>query len=274
MAPAPSWRCPAHDSRDHEFAAFRPAHRRSGRSAGGTLISRRSPGRRGPAVNSGALDGLTAPDAKKAVIAWLEEQGLGKAVCNTGCATGVFAAALLGRALSDPASGRRRHRSTAGRRRCRCWRPSLTTTSRRTTGNPPLARADDWVRTTDPSTGLPALRETNTMPQWAGSCWYYLRFADPKNEHALIDPARREILAARRPLYRRRRARRAAPALRALLAQGAVRHRRRHDQGAVPEARQPGHDPRFLLPGSALENTTAPTKSSNATVNGLPARPP
>jgi leucyl-tRNA synthetase len=55
-------------------------------------------------------------------------------------------------------------------------------------GDPPLARARDWVQTTDPSTGLSAMRETNTMPQWAGSCWYYLRFVDPKNREALIDP--------------------------------------------------------------------------------------
>jgi leucyl-tRNA synthetase len=55
-------------------------------------------------------------------------------------------------------------------------------------GDPPLARARDWVQTTDPSPGLSAMRETNTMPQWAGSCWYYLRFVDPKNREALIDP--------------------------------------------------------------------------------------
>ncbi|GIT14406.1 MAG: hypothetical protein CM1200mP36_01620 [Gammaproteobacteria bacterium] len=45
-----------------------------------------------------------------------------------------------------------------------------------------LATAVDWLETTDPDTGKPALRETNTMPQWAGSCWYYLRFLDPDNE--------------------------------------------------------------------------------------------
>ena len=77
-------------------------------------------------------------------------------------------------------------------------------------------------------------RELNTMPQWAGSCWYYLRYLDPTNEDALVDPAaERYWMAAtarprrRRPLRRRRRARGAAPALRALLAQGAVRPRPR-----------------------------------------------
>ncbi|KAG7557606.1 Aminoacyl-tRNA synthetase class Ia [Arabidopsis suecica] len=55
------------------------------------------------------------------------------------------------------------------------------------TGEPPLSKAVSWVNTVDPSTGKPAKRETSTMPQWAGSCWYYLRFMDPKNPEALVD---------------------------------------------------------------------------------------
>ena len=54
-------------------------------------------------------------------------------------------------------------------------------------GQPTLARAGEWVATADPLTGRPAKRETNTMPQWAGSCWYYLRFLDPKNDTAAWD---------------------------------------------------------------------------------------
>ena len=89
-------------------------------------------------------------------------------------------------------------------------------------------------------------RETNTMPQWAGSCWYYLRYLDPTNENALVDPEVERYWMGdggrrrRRPLRRRRRARGAAPALRALLAQGAVRPRPRVDARAVPAAVQPG----------------------------------
>ncbi|MCP4805676.1 MAG: leucine--tRNA ligase, partial [Proteobacteria bacterium] len=51
-------------------------------------------------------------------------------------------------------------------------------------GSAPLGRATDWVQTTDPATGAPALRDTDTMPGWAGSCWYYLRFMDPHNDQA------------------------------------------------------------------------------------------
>ncbi|OIJ12482.1 leucine--tRNA ligase [Anaerobacillus alkalilacustris] len=56
------------------------------------------------------------------------------------------------------------------------------------TGESPLANAKDWLHVIDPETGLKGRRETNTMPQWAGSCWYYLRFIDPHNTEALADP--------------------------------------------------------------------------------------
>ena len=55
-------------------------------------------------------------------------------------------------------------------------------------GDGPLANLTDWVATTVPGTGRPGRRETNTMPQWAGSCWYYLRFLDPRNSKAAVDP--------------------------------------------------------------------------------------
>jgi leucyl-tRNA synthetase len=58
------------------------------------------------------------------------------------------------------------------------------------TGEPPLAKAKSWLRYTDPKTGRQGWRETNTMPQWAGSCWYYLRYIDPRNDQAFVDPAK------------------------------------------------------------------------------------
>ncbi|EMA6344691.1 leucine--tRNA ligase [Bacillus cytotoxicus] len=56
------------------------------------------------------------------------------------------------------------------------------------TGESPLANIDEWVNVVDPETGKKGRRETNTMPQWAGSCWYYLRYIDPNNNEALVDP--------------------------------------------------------------------------------------
>ncbi|WP_028610340.1 leucine--tRNA ligase [Paenibacillus harenae] len=60
------------------------------------------------------------------------------------------------------------------------------------TGESPLANVTDWVNTTDPETGMNARRETNTMPQWAGSCWYYLRFIDPKNDKEICSPEKQK----------------------------------------------------------------------------------
>lgn len=60
------------------------------------------------------------------------------------------------------------------------------------TGESPLAVVTDWVNTVDPETGMKARRETNTMPQWAGSCWYYLRFIDPKNNEQLCSPEKQK----------------------------------------------------------------------------------
>ena len=74
------------------------------------------------------------------------------------------------------------------------------------TGESPLAKVRSWVEMTDPKTGKKALRETNTMPQWAGSCWYYLRFCDPHNEKEAWSSRGRKILDAGRYVCRRSRA--------------------------------------------------------------------
>ena len=105
-------------------------------------------------------------------------------------------------------------------------------------------------------------RELNVMPQWAGSCWYELRYLDPTNEDALRRSRGRALLDGppaagglrrRRPVRRRRRARGAAPALRPLLAQGAVRPRLRVVERAVPPPLQPGLHPGRGLQGRARD---------------------
>ena len=99
-------------------------------------------------------------------------------------------------------------------------------------------------------------RETNTMPNWAGSCWYELRYLDPSDDERMVDPElerywmgpqRSRRHGRRRPVRRRRRARRAAPALRPVLAQGAVRPGPRLQRRAVPPAGQPGLHPGVRL---------------------------
>ena len=114
-------------------------------------------------------------------------------------------------------------------------------------------------------------RETNTMPQWAGSCWYELRYLDPANAERFVDPEVERYWMGpqgrgphrrRRPVRRRRRARGAAPAVRAVLAQGAVRPGPRVEQRAVPPAVQPGDDPGATPTPTSAGRTCRPTRSS------------
>ena len=129
---------------------------------------------------------------------------------------------------------------------------------------PPLGRAPESWRHVEVD-GVRYERELNTMPQWAGSCWYYLRFLDPGNDARFVGARGRAVLDAsagsavgcpraapgRRPVRRRRRARGAAPAVRALLAQGALRPGARQHARAVRPAVQPGIHPGLRLPGRA-----------------------
>ncbi len=134
----------------------------------------------------------------------------------------VLAPALLGRAVPADHAGGRLGRAAAGGLAAGACCPSWTSTADRRRPAAAGARrglgADHATRT-----GAPARRETNTMPQWAGSCWYYLRFISPTRDDVAWDRGGGALLDAGRPVRRRRRARDAAPAVRALLAPGAVR---------------------------------------------------
>ena len=197
---------------------------------------------RGAAVNSTtpdgtfSIDGLKANEAIDKIIAWLEARAIGRRAVNYKLRDWLFARQRYwGEPFPIVWAGR------AVRSRCpsRCFRSVLPETRevqalrqrRRPAREPDRLGRPRW----DPD-GKPAQRETNTMPQWAGSCWYYLRFLDPQQRRAAGRSGAREVLDAGRPLRRRRRARGAAPALRALLAQGALRHRRGQHARAVHDA--------------------------------------
>ena len=141
----------------------------------------------GIAANSGFLDGLPTQEAKAKITAWLESKGLGKKTVNFKLRDWLFsrqrywgepfpivwkrdeAGVLYHEALPESALP--------------LLPPALDDYKPTTEGQPPLARAKDWLTLPDGS-----IRETNTMPQWAGSCWYYLRYTDNQNASSFVGP--------------------------------------------------------------------------------------
>lgn len=138
----------------------------------------------GPAINSDFLDGLHMVEAKAKMIAHLEEIGQGKGTVNYKLRDWLFARQ---RYWGEPFPLIELEDGTVKAvplKDLPVLLPELDEYKPTDDGQPPLARAVDWVNTTDPETGVPAKRNTNTMPQWAGSCWYFLRFCDPGNDDA------------------------------------------------------------------------------------------
>ena len=139
----------------------------------------------GIAVNSGFITGLTTPEAKAKITAWLAEKGLGHKTVNFKLRDWLFSRQ---RYWGEPfpivwqrdAAGNLYHEALP-ESVLPVLPPTLEDYKPTTDGQPPLARAKDWLTLPDGST-----RETNTMPQWAGSCWYYLRYTDAKNAAAFV----------------------------------------------------------------------------------------
>ncbi len=136
----------------------------------------------GPAINSGFLDGLEVAQAKATMIKHLVEKGLGRPHTNFRLRDWLFSRQ---RYWGEPFPIL--HLEDGSMKRVRdedlpLVLPEMEDFRPNEDGSAPLNRATDWVQTTDPETGKPARRETDTMPGWAGSCWYYLRFMDPNNK--------------------------------------------------------------------------------------------
>ncbi len=177
--------CPAHDERDWAFA------RRFGlpvvEVVKGGDVERGAYTGDGPHVNSEFLDGLMTEEAKRRMIEWLEEHGKGRAEVTYRLRDWLFSRQ---RYWGEPIPVLHLEDGTTvpvPEEDLPVELPHLDDITPLPDGRPPLERASDWVRTVDPRTGKPARRETNTMPQWAGSCWYYLRFIDPRNDDAPWD---------------------------------------------------------------------------------------
>ena len=179
---------PGHDTRDWEFA------RKFGLPivevvAGGDIDKEAFTDiEQGTMVNSGFLDGMEVKKAKAAITQWLTEKGLGERKVNYKLRDWVFSRQ---RYWGEPIP-------LVYCEKCG-WvplpeselpleLPEVESYQPTDTGESPLAAMTDWVKTTCPACGGPARRETDTMPQWAGSSWYFLRYIDPCNDEALADP--------------------------------------------------------------------------------------
>jgi leucyl-tRNA synthetase len=138
----------------------------------------------GFSVNSGSFSGLPTGEAKKRITDWLEGKGIGKRAVNYKLRDWIFSRQ---RYWGEPIPIV--HCTQCGivplaETELPLKLPNVKSYVPTGTGESPLAGIEEWVNTTCPKCGGKAKRETNTMPQWAGSCWYYIRYLDPKNDKA------------------------------------------------------------------------------------------
>lgn len=142
----------------------------------------------GPAINSDFLNGLFVEQAKEKIIEWLERQGIGKRKVQYKLRDWLFSRQ---RYWGEPIPIIHLEDGTLKalpESELPLLLPDLEKFQPSGTTESPLALATDWVNVVDKETGMKGRRETNTMPQWAGSCWYYLRYIDPKNDALFCDP--------------------------------------------------------------------------------------
>lgn len=176
---------PAHDERDYEFATAFDLPIREVVEGGD--ISEAAYTEDGPHTQSGFLNGLYTDEAITKMIDWLESEGKGERQVTYRLRDWLFSRQ---RYWGEPIpvihweDGSMTHVSED---ELPIELPEMDEFKPSGTGESPLANATEWVIVEDPATGMKGRRETNTMPQWAGSCWYYLRYIDPDNPDALAD---------------------------------------------------------------------------------------
>ena len=175
---------PAHDERDCEFAAkfalpirqvVRPTAS-DGPETGAAFADD------GIAVNSDFLDGLSTAAAKTAITAWLEKSQHGRAAVRYRLRDWLFSRQRYWGEPIPIVHCPNHGAVPVPEDQLPVLLPEVARYAPSGTGESPLAAIESWVNTTCPRCGGAARRETNTMPQWAGSCWYYLRYLDPAND--------------------------------------------------------------------------------------------
>ncbi len=177
---------PGHDERDWEFA--RTFELPIVEVVSGGDVGEAAWVAEGTATNSGFLDGLATGLAKTRMIEWLEAEGLGQREVTYKLRDWLFSRQ---RYWGEPFPVLHREDGTLRaltESELPLLLPELDDFKPSGEFATPLSRVPEWIETRDPETGQPARRDPNTMPQWAGSCWYYLRFCDPDNDEAFCSP--------------------------------------------------------------------------------------
>lgn len=184
---------PGHDERDHEFAEVFGLEVRPILEAGGEAVPPGEDQANARYVRSSngdlSLDGLGVDEGKAAVIAWLEKCGRGRAASNTKLRDWLFSRQRYWGEPFPVLHGPDGEIDVVADSELPVLLPEMEDFAPTGSPEPMLSKAAGWVEVTGED-GRPWLRETNTMPQWAGSCWYYLRYIDPHNEGAFVDPAK------------------------------------------------------------------------------------
>lgn len=176
---------PAHDSRDYDFAKKYDLPMRA--VIEGSDISEAAYTANGNHINSGFLDGLDKEEAIAKAIAWLEEAGVGHKQVNYRLRDWIFSRQRYWGEPIPVIHWEDGTKSLVPEDELPLRLPHVDNIMPSGTGESPLVNIDEWVNVVDEN-GRKGKRETNTMPQWAGSSWYYLRYMDPHNEQAVVSP--------------------------------------------------------------------------------------
>ncbi|HLQ72839.1 MAG TPA: leucine--tRNA ligase [Bacillota bacterium] len=176
---------PAHDERDYEFATTFDLPIIE--VVEGGQIDKEAYTGDGKHVNSDFLNGLGEEEAITKMIDWLEDKGKGTREITYRLRDWLFSRQRYWGEPIPIIHWEDGTMTTVPEEQLPLELPEMTEIKPSGTGESPLANSE-WVNVVDPETGMKGRRETNTMPQWAGSCWYFLRFIDPKNNEALADP--------------------------------------------------------------------------------------
>ena len=176
---------PAHDERDWAFAKVFGLPIIEVVAGGNVQEAAFTDVETGKLVNSDFLNGLEVADAKKKITAWLEERGIGHAKVNFKLRDWVFSRQRYWGEPIPLVYCEHCGWVPVPEEQLPLTLPDVASYEPTDTGDSPLAKMTDWINTTCPKCGAPARRETDTMPQWAGSSWYFLRYTDPHNDKAL-----------------------------------------------------------------------------------------